>query len=670
MKIKRRDDKAMKHNNSEKTIDNIKQNLKPFQLKFNNGFWAEKLMLVRSEVIPYQWKALNDQIPDAEPSHAIENFRIAAGEVKSEFAGRIFQDSDVAKWLEAASYSLAYSRDPELEKITDELINLIEKAQQADGYLNTFFTVERPNERWTNLRDCHEMYCAGHMIEAAVAYYKATGKRKLLNVACRLADHIDSKFGPEEGKLRGYPGHQEIELALVKLYRVTGESKYLNLSKFFINERGKKPYYFDLEAKKRGKDREENYGNIFDYKYSQSHLPVREQSVAVGHAVRAMYFYSGVTDIAIETGDEELKNVVKRLWENVTRRQMYITGGVGAESHGEAFSFDYDLPNDRAYTETCAAIGLVFWAQRMLHLELDGKYADIMEKALYNGVLSGISLDGQKYFYVNPLEVWPEACENRYDLKHVESERQQWFGCACCPPNIARLIASVGKYVYSKGDNEVYLHLYTDSIAEFNLLDQKVTITQNTNYPWDEEVNISINCEKPVEFTFGIRIPGWCKNAVLSVNGKALDLNTALEKGYAKIDRVWNNDDRVKLFLPMPVERIDANPELRNNSGKIAIQRGPVIYCLEEVDNGTNLPDIILPARSELNAEYDKKLLGGVVTITGDALKTDITLWKEDLYKPVDIECNKKEIKIKAVPYYAWNNRKPGEMSVWIREGC
>ena len=645
--------------------------IKIANIRFNDGFWNQRIQLVQNKVIPYQWKALNDQIPDVKKSHAIENFRIAAGIVDSKFYGKVFQDSDLAKWLEAVSYILEYKKNPELENIADEVIDLIVNAQQSDGYLNTYFTVVKPGKRWTNVRDCHELYCAGHMIEAAVAYYQATGKKKLLGVICKLADHIDSIFGPEEGKKRGYPGHSEIELALVKLFKVTKNEKYLKLSKFFIDERGQQPHFFDIEAVERGESEKKHYVfNLFDYSYNQSHVPVREQSVAVGHAVRAMYLYCGMTDIAIETSDEELRDACKRLWENVTKRQMYVTGGIGSSAYGEAFTFDYDLPNDTAYTETCAAIGLVFWAHRMLHLEINAKYADIMERTLYNGVLSGISLDGKKYFYVNPLEVWPESCDKRYDKKHIETTRQQWFGCACCPPNIARLIDSIGKYVYSKGNNEVYLHLYTDSIAEFKLLDQKVIITQNTNYPWNEEVNISINCEKPVEFTFGIRIPGWCKNAVLSVNGKALDLSTALEKGYAKIDRVWNNDDRVKLFLSMPVERIDANPELRNNSGKIAIQRGPVIYCLEEVDNGTNLPDIILPAGSELNAEYDKKLLGGVVTITGDALKTDLTLWKGDLYKPIDIEYNTEKIKIKAVPYYTWSNRKPGEMLVWIRERC
>jgi len=636
-------------------------------IRFNDGFWNQIIQQVQDEAIPYQWKALNDRIPDVEKSHAIENFHIAAGIVDSKFYGRVFQDSDVAKWLEAVSYSLAYKKNPELEKIADEVIDLIARAQQSDGYLNTYFTIANPGKRWTNVRDCHELYCAGHMIEAAVAYYQATGKRKLLDVICKLADHIDSIFGPKEGKKRGYPGHSEIELALVKLFKVSKNKKYLKLSKFFIDERGQQPHFFDIEAEERGES-EKKVFNLFDYSYNQSHIPVREQTIAVGHAVRAMYLYCGMTDIAIETSDDKLRDKCKRLWENVTKRQMYITGGIGSSAYNEAFTFDYDLPNDTSYTETCAAIGLVFWAHRMLHLEINGKYADVMERALYNGVLSGISLDGEKYFYVNPLEIWPESCDKRYDKKHIRTIRQQWFGCACCPPNIARLIASIGKYVYSKSDNEVYLHLYTDSIAEFTLLDRKVTITQYTNYPWEEEVNISINCERPIEFTFGIRIPGWCQNAVLSVNGKVMDLDTMLEQGYVKINRVWSDDDRVKLFLPMPLERIHANPKLRNNSGKIAIQRGPVIYCLEEVDNGTNLPDIVLPARFELNAEYDEKLLGGVVIITGDALKTDMTLWKEDLYKPT--EYNTKKIRIKAVPYYTWSNRKRGEMLVWIREGC
>lgn len=635
-------------------------------IKFNAGFWAEKLQLVKDVVIPYQWQALNDQVPGVEPSHTVEHFRIAAGEIDREYQGRVYQDSDLAKWLEAASYSLAYNKNPELEEITEKLIELIEKSQEADGYLDTYYTVVEPEKKWTNVRDRHEMYCAGHMIEAAVAHYESTGKRKLLDMACKLADHIDSKFGSDKGKVRGYPGHQEIELALIRLYRATGDEKYFNLSKFFIEERGQKPHFFDQEAQKRGEKEKKHYRNIFDYQYSQSHLPVREQKVAIGHAVRAMYFYAGLTDIAIETGDSELIKVAKRLWENVTGRQMYITGGVGAEDNGEAFSFDYDLPNDRAYTETCAAIGLVFWAQRMLQLELDGKYADIMEKALYNGVMSGISLDGEKYFYVNPLEVWPAATKKRYDLRHVEYTRQQWFGCACCPPNIARLIASIGQYVYFHNNKEIYLSLYTDSDAKFAINDRNVFIKQKTNYPWDENVTIIINTEESIEFSLGLRIPGWCNQAGLKINDQEINLSDITEKGYAIINRKWNNGDQLVLHLPMSVERIKSHPQLRYNIGKVTIQRGPVVYCLEEIDNGSNLFDLKLPSNNKLIAEYDQELLGGITIIRGTALRTDKESWDSKLYQSGQEKML--TVPIMLIPYYAWSNRESGEMLVWIKE--
>lgn len=635
-------------------------------IKFNAGFWAEKLQLVKDVVIPYQWQALNDQVLGVEPSHTVEHFRIAAGEIDREYQGRVYQDSDLAKWLEAASYSLAYNKNPELEEITEKLIELIEKSQEADGYLDTYYSVVEPDKKWTNVRDRHEMYCAGHMIEAAVAHYESTGKRKLLDMACKLADHIDSKFGSDKGKVRGYPGHQEIELALIRLYRATGDEKYFNLSKFFIEERGQKPHFFDQEAQKRGEKEKKHYRNIFDYQYSQSHLPVREQKVAIGHAVRAMYFYAGLTDIAIETGDSELIKVAKRLWENVTGRQMYITGGVGAEDNGEAFSFDYDLPNDRAYTETCAAIGLVFWAQRMLQLELDGKYADIMEKALYNGVMSGISLDGEKYFYVNPLEVWPAATKKRYDLRHVEYTRQQWFGCACCPPNIARLIASIGQYVYFHNNKEIYLSLYTDSDAKFAINDRNVFIKQKTNYPWDENVTMIINTEESLEFSLGLRIPGWCNQAGLKINDQEINLTDITEKGYAIINRKWNNGDQLVLHLPMSVERIKSHPQLRSNVGKVTIQRGPVVYCLEEIDNGSNLFDLKLPSNNKLIAEYDHELLGGITIIRGTALRTDKESWNSKLYQSGQEKML--SVPIMLIPYYAWSNRESGEMLVWIKE--
>jgi uncharacterized protein len=555
-------------------------------IKVTDKFWRDYMDVVRNEVIPYQWKALNDQIPDAAPSHAIENFRIAAGESEGEFDGRVFQDSDVAKWLEAVAYSLETGPNPELEEIADSVIALIGRAQQEDGYLDTYFIIKEPEKRWTNLRDWHELYCAGHMIEAAVAYYEATGKRELLDIMCRYADYIDSIFGPEEGKLRGYPGHQEIELALLRLYRATGNERYLNLSQFFINERGQSPHYFDIEKEKRGDDRKFFYKDRYgEYSYNQSHMPVREQEEAVGHAVRAMYMYTAMADLAKETNDASLKKACERLWNNVTQRQMYITGGIGSTHHGEAFSFDYDLPNDTCYTETCASIGFVFWANRMLELEKDGQYADFMERALYNGTISGMDLDGKKFFYVNPLEVHPKTSENRRDIAHVKSERQKWFTCACCPPNLSRLIASIGHYIYSNSDKEIFINLYVGSEATFEMAGRTVRINQESNYPWDGEIKLSVSLDEATDFTLATRIPGWTKGAILKVNGEIVDLDECTKKGYAYINRLWNDGDEVDLILPMVPEKMKANPKVRANVGKVAIQRGPIVYCLEEVDN-------------------------------------------------------------------------------------
>lgn len=622
-----------------------------------DSFWGERIRLIKEVVIPYQWNVLNDKMPGTPLSHAMENFRIAAGESRGEFHGWVFQDSDVAKWLEAVSYCLMQQPDPELERLADRVIDIIARAQQPDGYLNTYFTIKEPQKRWTNLRDNHEMYCAGHMIEAGVAYYEATGKRKLLEAVSRLADHIDSLFGPEPGKRRGYPGHPEIELALIKLYRATGEQRYLKLAKFFIDERGQEPNYFDIEAKARGDDKE------YDKRYSQAHLPVREQKEAVGHAVRAMYLYSGMADLAFETSDEALLEACKRLWESVTERRMYITGGIGSSAEGEAFTFDYDLPNDRAYAETCASIGLVFWAHRMLRLEVDRKYADVMERTLYNGVLSGISLDGTKYLYTNPLEVWPPACK-RYDMRHIISVRQPWFSCACCPPNLARLLASLGQYAYSRDERTVYVHLFIDSQAEVDRAGGRVTIVQETAYPWEGDINIRIRTERPQEFALAIRIPGWCKHPELKINGQDQEI-TAL-KGYAWINRTWRDNDKVEILLPMPVERVRAHPNVRAAAGKVAICRGPLVYCLEEVDNGPNLTQIVLPKTANLMVKFDDRLLGGVAVVHGVGLRSDSASWGDALYNSA--ECEKREAPIKAVPYYTWGNREPGEMLVWIRE--
>ncbi|MCJ8007544.1 glycoside hydrolase family 127 protein [Lederbergia wuyishanensis] len=632
------------------------------QPKVTDSFWRRYMDVVRDEVIPYQWEALNDRIEGAAKSHAIENIRIAAGEAEGEFHGFVFQDSDVAKWLEAVAYSLAADPNPELEKTSDKLIELLGRAQQEDGYLNTYFTVKEPNARWTNLRDQHELYCAGHMIEAAVAYYEATGKRTLLDIMCRFADYIDSVFGEQEGKIKGYDGHQKIELALVKLYEVTGNKKYLNLSQFFIEERGKEPHFFDRESEARGDTKPFWY--FSSYKYSQSHLPVREQKEAVGHSVRAMYMYAAMADLAEKLGDDSLKEACKRLWENVTNKQMYITAGVGSSEFGEAFSFDYDLPNDLSYTETCASIGLVFWARRMLNLEANSSYADVMERALYNGTISGMDLDGKKFFYVNPLEVWPDAC-SRHDKRHVKPVRQKWFNCACCPPNLARLISSIGQYIYTERNDGIFVNLYMGNEAEFDVKGRKVTITQKTEYPWDGTVSISVSPEEPTEFLIALRIPGWCRKAQLKVNGENVAIENTVN-GYVYLNRTWSENDYIDLILDMPIERIKAHPRVRENAGKTALQRGPVVYCLEEVDNGTNLPNIFLPKSTRLEAHFDSELLGGIVVIEAEASRLEDSEWGPALYKPA--EETFKPHRLSAIPYFAWCNRDPGEMLVWVNE--
>jgi len=635
------------------------------KVKINDRFWGRYLEVVRNHVIPYQWDALNDRLSDTSPSHAIENFRIAAGESSGEYYGMVFQDSDIAKWLEAVAYSLENEPNEELEKTADEVIALLGRAQDENGYLNTYYTVKEPNNRWTNIRDNHELYCAGHLIEAAVAYFQATGKRQFLNIMCKYADHIDSVFGPEEDKLKGYPGHQEIELALVKLYDVTGQEKYLNLSKYFIDERGKQPHYFDIEKEKRKETKPFWFND--DYAYHQAHKPVREQKEAVGHAVRATYMYTAMTDLALKTKDESLKKACEELWNNVTQKQMYVTAGIGSMEFGESFSFNYDLPNDLAYTETCASIALVFWANRMLQLEVNNKYADVMELALYNGTISGMDLDGKKFFYVNPLEVLPEASDKRKDKKHVKSVRQKWFGCACCPPNLARLIASIGHYIYSQKEKELFVHLYMGSETTIQIANNQVKLVQQTNYPWDGNVSMIVSPEKEETFTMALRIPGWAKGTVVKLNGEIVDHFPLMKNGYVYIDRRWKENDHIELSLPMVAERIQSNPQVRHNVGKVAIQRGPVVYCLEQVDNGENLHGIILPRDAELKAEYDPELLEGVVSITtGEAERLDQSNWNSELYRPVEDSTTK--VQLKAIPYYAWCNREPGEMIVWVNE--
>ena len=608
-------------------------------VKIDDAFWGPRLETNRRVTIPHIYRMCR------------ETGRIDALKLQWKPGQgnppHIFWDSDVAKWVEAASYAVGTRSDPQIRKMLDEVVGLFAAAQQPDGYLNSHFAVTEQDKRWTNLRDRHELYCAGHLIEAAVAHHAATGDRTLLDVVCRYADYIDSVFGP--GKRTGYPGHEEIELALVKLYRATGEERYLELCRYFIDERGKQPHFFDQEAKARGEDPARfRHGR---YEYNQSHLPVREQTEALGHAVRAMYLYSGMADLAAEIGDAELLDACRRLWDSTTLRKMYITGGIGSRGQGESLGADYELPNEVAYAETCAAIGLVFFAQRMIQIEPDGRYADVMERALYNGTLSGVSLEGTRFFYVNPLE------------SAGRHHRQEFFSCSCCPPNIARLLASLGAYAYSAGDDALYVHLYIGGEGKAELDGQSVSLTQRTRYPWDGDVEITVGLDEPSAFALMLRIPGWCSRHKLKINGKTA--SARISKGYAAINREWADGDRVELALDMPIERVSAHPLVLDNAGRVALQRGPVVYCLEQCDHSVDVRSILLSDTAKLTTRFDRELLGGVMVIEGSGLAPALTGWQTQSYRSTNATRTKR-VAIKAIPYCVWDNRDPGPMTVWI----
>lgn len=555
----------------------------------DDGFWAPRLRINRQQTLPTQYRRCQE-------TGQFDAFR---GRAKA--APHPFWDSDVAKWIEAASYSLATHPDRKLARQLDRVVDLVISAQQPDGYLNTAM---RPGQRWKNLRDNHELYCAGHLIEAAVAHYDTTGQRKLLDALCRYADLI--------GTIPGYCGHPEIELALLKLHRATGQTRYRSLAREFLDRRGQQPHYFDSEARARGEDPRD--WNHPDYSYCQAHLPVRQQTQVTGHAVRAMYLYSAMAELGYPCA---------ALWNHLVTRHLYVTGGIGPWKHNEGFGADFDLPHT-GYCETCAAIGLVFWAHRLLQRTCDRRYADVLERALYNGVLSGVSLDGTKFFYENPL------------ASTGQHHRQTWFGCACCPPNIARLLASLGGYIYSEDAGDVAVHLYAQSRAELPGL----VLRQETDYPWDGRVTLHVTPEQPARFTIKLRVPAWCRKTTLRVNGQRVPLR--LQRGYALVTRRWSAGDRVELNLAMPVERVHSDPRIRYNRDRVALQRGPVVYCLEAADNGPGLDKFVLPARTRITTRWEARELGGYVSLRGRSFK--------------------------AIPYALWDNRAPGEMQVWVRE--
>lgn len=641
------------------------------KLKINDPFLGQYQQLVRDVVIPYQWDALNDRIEEADPSHAIENFRIAAGRQEGEFYGMVFQDSDVAKWLEAVAWSLCQKPDAGLEKTADEVIELVAAAQCEDGYLNTYFTVKAPEERWTNLAECHELYCAGHMIEAGVAFFQATGKRRLLDVVCRLADHIDSVFGPGDNQLHGYPGHPEIELALMRLYDVTQEPRYIALVNYFVEARGTQPHFYDIEYEKRGKTSYWNtYGPawmVMDKPYSQAHQPISEQPVAIGHAVRFVYLMTGVSHLARLSQDEGKRRDCLRLWKNMARRQLYITGGIGSQSSGEAFSSDYDLPNDTVYAESCASIGLMMFARRMLEMEADSQYADVMERALYNTVLGGMALDGKHFFYVNPLEVHPNSLKFNHIYDHVKPVRQRWFGCACCPPNIARVLTSLGHYIYTPHDDALYINLYVGNSVEIPVGNAALRLRISGNYPWQEQVKIVIDSSSPVNHTLALRLPDWCDKPQVTLNGAPVTQD--VRKGYLHISHLWQEGDTLQLTLPMPVRRIYGNPLVRHQAGQVAVQRGPLVYCLEQADNGEQLHNLQLPRDARFSAVEGKGIFARKILLQAPGYKQTAedaenqALWHYDR-----APSSRQPQVLTFIPWFSWANRGEGEMRIWVNE--
>ena len=635
--------------------------LKPISLKqiqITDPFFGGRIQTAREISIPYMYDALHDAIPDVPPSGCIANFEVTAGLRQGGFTGYVFQDSDLWKWVEGTAYSLAVRPDPELERRADALIDLAGRAQQPDGYLDTYYIINGLDRRFTNLKDNHEFYVAGHMFEADAAYFEATGKRSLVDIACRFADCIDRLFGPEPEKRHGYPGHEEIELGLVRLYRVTGEARYLRLAWYFLDARGRQPHYFDQEALARGERLPEARRSQWEtYSFFQAETPVREQKAAAGHAVRQGYLLAGMAEVGGETGDASLVAAADRIFENIVTRQMYITGGVGSTHVGEAFSFDYDLPPERCYTETCAAIALIMTAARLNRIAPNGKYGDVVERALYNGILAGISLDGTKYFYMNPLEVWPERCERRQDME-IHAERQGWFGCACCPPNVLRTLTGLGGYLYTLGEDALYVDQYVSADVDAPLAAGSLRFSLQARFPWSGDVRLTLRGDAP-RCALAFRIPSWTKGWSATVNGEPFA--PEVRDGYARFERAFREGDCIRLNFPMPVRRMCASMHTPNGAGRTAIMRGPLVYCLEEIDNGPELWNLVL-LPGEAQVEEHPELLGGVCTIRlpGERESTGGALYAEETP-------SRRPAALTFVPYYAWGNRGRGEMSVWVR---
>lgn len=638
--------------------ENYSSRISYSNISINDDFWSSYQELMQKSVLPYQYDALNDNIPNAEKSYAVENFNKAIALLKARangeatptyptdqwhygesetpkdaFHGWVFQDSDIYKWIEATSYSLRNAPNKDLQEKLESIVELVCKAQMPNGYLNTLYTINNPENAFTNLRDFHELYCFGHLAEASVAHFEATGNKTLLDACCRYADLICDTFG--KGKKEGYDGHEIAEMALMKLYRITGKKEYLDTAKFFIDVRGTRPYFFDIEHNCHSENEA--------YHYNQAHKPPRYQKEAVGHAVRGVYLYSGMADVAKHSNDDELYQACVDIWNNITKKKMYITGGIGSTVHGEAFTFDYDLPNDTAYCETCASIGLVFFGIRMLEINPSREIADTIERALYNTILSGMNNEGNAFFYVNPLEVLPEACHKDERKHHVKPVRQKWFGCACCPPNLARLICSIGEYCFTQSSSTLFIHQYIGS----QTATENFELDIKSSYTVDGKVQINVkNSTLP---HIALRIPSWCKNY-------SFDKPCTIKDGYAYFD-ISEKNFSINADFELAPKIVKCSNRVRENIGKVALTYGPFVYCIEEVDNGKDLQMLLLDANTDFKAQKDRIIAKGFK----EQPDNEDTLYFENSEPFLN------EQDITFIPYYHWGNRGENEMSVYVR---
>ena len=618
------------------------------QVSLKDQFWTSRIETNRTVTIPSSFKK-------CEETGRVQNFVNAANKSGKFLTTFPFDDTDIYKIIEGASFSMSVHPDKALDKYVDSLINLIAKAQEPDGYLYTARTIDplHPHKwsgkaRWVNESQMsHELYNSGHLFEAAAAHFTATGKRNFLNIALKNADLLTTVFGP--GKRNDAPGHEIVEMGLVRLYRITNEKKYLDLAKFFIDSRGKK-----IDPKR---------------SYFQDQAPLIQQDEAVGHAVRAGYLYSGVADVAALTGNKDYINAIDKIWENMVTKKFYITGGIGAIPDGERFGENYELPNFNAYNETCAAIANVFWNYRMFLLHGDSKYIDVMERSLYNNVIAGVGLDGKTFFYPNPLEA-----DGKLKFNQGALERKAWFDCSCCPTNICRFIPSVPGYIYAQKQNNIYVNLFVASATKINLTPKNVVaLSQQTNYPWDGNVKIAVNPTVNAKFSINIRIPGWVRNQpvpsdlysyinpktetiIFKVNGQKAQYKS--ENGYAILNREWKKGDVIEYNLPLNVHRVEANSNVVADRGKVALERGPIVYCLEGVDNNNFYGNMSIPDEAILTTAFDKNTLNGIEIIRGEGVFS--TTSKEGIALPP------KKQSFVAIPYYSWSNRGTTQMEVWL----